>query len=510
MSTKFTKWRSKKRQVFVVLLVVAVIYLITALVPPPPVINNRSRWFELGESRLLLDTSWQDQSGERVLEQSIFDAVMRLIGAASDAIVLDMFLFNVWQGPKTEAFRALSSELTDALIDAKRRHPTMPVIVITDPVNTIYGGVHSKHLQRLSDADVRVVLTPLVKLQDSNPVYSAIWRAAICPFGNKINVGSLPPPFGEQKVSVRSWLALLNFKANHRKLLITARQSTGRVMWQAVVSSANPHDGSSAHRNVGLEISGDAALALLRTEIELLKLAANAADEAVAESAQTALDQLQSVSMLNPGTLSSNPREEPDFQSANAVDQPFIRVLTEKAIAQSVLSAIDATNAGDKVNVLMFYLSHRSIINALANAAKRGVTVRVLLDANKDAFGRSKNGVPNRPVAEELVDAGAMVRWCDTTGEQCHGKVLFAQRGDHQRLILGSGNYTRRNLDNFNLETNVDIRVRGTAVVMQEFERHFNAQWFNEAGRRYSLDYDDFTDDSWLKTFSIDLWKPQA
>ncbi len=50
----------------------------------------------------------------------------------------------------------------------------------------------------------------------------------------------------------------------------------------------------------------------------------------------------------------------------------------------------------------MFYLSERQIIKALIAAQQRGVQVRVLLDPNKDAFGREKNGIPNRQVAAEL------------------------------------------------------------------------------------------------------------
>ena len=52
----------------------------------------------------------------------------------------------------------------------------------------------------------------------------------------------------------------------------------------------------------------------------------------------------------------------------------------------------------------MFYLSERQIVKALITAKERGVNVRVLLDPNKDAFGREKNGIPNRQVASELND----------------------------------------------------------------------------------------------------------
>ena len=162
------------------------------------------------------------------------------IDRASDLVLLDMFLFNDWQGPKPEQHRALSDDLTAALLRARARHSSMLVIVITDPINTLYGGVKSDHLQALSRAGVLVVKTPLIKLQDSNPVYSAIWRAFIRPWGNRAGVQGLKAPFGDERISLRSWLALLNFKANHRKLLVTQTHVNDKG-WQAVVSSANPH-----------------------------------------------------------------------------------------------------------------------------------------------------------------------------------------------------------------------------------------------------------------------------
>lgn len=94
----------------------------------------------------------------------------------------------------------------------------------------------------------------------------------------------------------------------------------------------------------------------------------------------------------------------------------------------------------------MFYLSERQIVKSLFAAHERGVKLRVLLDANKDAFGLEKNGVPNRPVAAELHQAGIPLRWCNTQGEQCHSKMLIKRNAQQQEMILGSANFTARNL----------------------------------------------------------------
>ncbi len=39
----------------------------------------------------------------------------------------------------------------------------------------------------------------------------------------------------------------------------------------------------------------------------------------------------------------------------------------------------------------MFYLADRQVIKGLLKAAWRGVDIRLILDANKDAFGLEKN-----------------------------------------------------------------------------------------------------------------------
>ncbi len=72
--------------------------------------------------------------------------------------------------------------------------------------------------------------------------------------------------------------------------------------------------------------------------------------------------------------------------------------------------------------------------------------VRVLLDPNKDAFGRQKNGIPNRQVASELHAAGIPIRWCDTHGEQNHSKMIVKYNDQQAELIVGSANFTARNL----------------------------------------------------------------
>ncbi len=150
----------------------------------------------------------------------------------------------------------------------------------------------------------------------------------------------------------------------------------------------------------------------------------------------------------------------------------------------------------------MFYLSSRGIIRSLKRAAKRDVTIRLILDANKDAFGRQKGGVPNRPVAAELVRRSKQdiqVRWYNTQGEQFHSKLVLVSQSDRITIFGGSANLTRRNIHNYNLEANVKIMADKDSLIASEVTSYFNDLWLNRGGS-YTLDYDVYKSNSILKT----------
>ena len=420
--------------------------------------------------QFLRDMTWADQDGTRHVDQQIFDEFFRLINGAEHFIYLDMFLYNDFQGETPETNRSLSRELTDALVSRRQEKPDMVITVMTDPINTVYGGMPSMQFEQLRDAGITVVETNLDVLRDSNPCFSLPWRLLVKPFG--VSRGKLMPnPFGEGRVSVRSWLKMLNFKANHRKLLVVDDGDTVT----ALVTSANAHDASSAHRNTGVVFTGEAALDLLESEMPLFDM----------------------------GGL---PRPEWRLPAMDAPAPPgesgafSLRVLTERAIKDAALQIIGESESGSRLDLAMFYLSDRAVIAALKQAGARGVQLRVLLDPNKDAFGWRKNGIPNRQVAAELFRAGVPVRWCDTRGEQCHSKTLVNRQAGRVRVLLGSANYTRRNLNNYNLETNVLVTAPEASDFAAAVSQWFGTIWHNDPGRQFSVGYDVYAEDSKLKS----------
>ena len=413
--------------------------------------------------KLLTDLTFIDSEGRQQSEQEIFTTCFETIRAARHFILLDMFLYNDFLGTEGNKLRPLAEELTACLIQQKNRYPEMSIIVITDPINTVYNSIASPYFAALRAVGIKVVITPLTPLRDSNPLYSCWWRIFARPFGSGPG-RLLPNPFDSGRVSLRSYLKLLNFKANHRKVLIADHDDS----MIGLVTSANPHDGSSAHTNEAVLFDGPAVADLLRSELAVLDLA-------------------------------GIPRPKVPQTKTNE-GQYTVQVLTEKGIKETALSAINATRPGDRLDLIMFYLSDRQIIKALKAAHRRGVALRLLLDPNKDAFGRTKKGIPNRLTGNELHDLGIPIRWADTHGEQCHAKTLhIAFANGRDLLITGSANFTRRNLDNFNLETDVAVRGLRDSQFFTASDQFFNTLWNNDTGKQCSVDYRVFADGALIK-----------
>jgi hypothetical protein len=439
--------------------------------PLPPGVSYEGPERSTTDLQFLADLTWVDGEGVRHVDQTIFDTAFEIIREAERFVIVDMFLYNDFQGEEPETTRALSAEFTETLIARKRERPELIMVVISDPVNTVYGGVGSTHFDALEAAGIPVVITRLDKLRDSNPGYSGFWRLLARPLG-RTERGLLPSPFSDDRVSILSYLELLNFKANHRKVVVADR-GDGAI---ALVTSANPHDGSSAHGNVALVFGGAAAVDLLKTEQAVMAFSGASVPE---------------ISVDLP-------------ESTGAV--PSIQVVTEGKIRKAILSALKSAGEGDSVDLAVFYLSDHSVVGALCDAKRRGAEVRVLLDPNKDAFGHEKNGIPNRPVAADLRDNEVDVRWCNTHGEQCHAKLMLVRyaKGDNF-LLVGSANFTRRNLQDFNLETNVVLRGPDEVPAIRDAREYLERVWANEPDRFFSVDYDVYADEALRKRFLYEV-----
>ncbi|KWQ05887.1 phospholipase [Acinetobacter harbinensis] len=417
------------------------------------------------EVKFIADQTYMDAQGKQQQQHHIFDEMLKMIDEAQTTIVLDMFLFNQEVGESTLLQRQLTQQLTETLILKHGVQPNIEIKVITDPINSVYGGVMPQHYQKLRAAGINVIETDLTPLRASNPLWSGFWYICCQGLGNNVEKGWLPNPFGNEKITLRSYFNLFNFKANHRKTLVVDTAQG----WKALVTSANPHDGSSRHSNVALIVTGNTAIDVLKTE--------------------------QAVGRMSKGDIPMVIVGE--FEAEKSL--PQVQLLTEEAIYEATLTLIKTAKPQQQIDLAMFYLSERQIVKALIAAHQRGVKLRVLLDPNKDAFGRQKNGIPNRQVASELNAAGITVRWCNTQGEQCHSKMIIKHDAAQAELILGSANFTARNLKNYNLES--DLRVLGVAKapVFNDANQYFDTAWENLDGKNMSVAYSQYADESQLK-----------
>jgi len=412
-----------------------------------------------GQLQFFSDVTSADGFGAPVVRQQIFDAMLQVVGQAREYLVLDFFLFNNQRGAALDVkpHRELSAELRDALLKRKLELPGLRVLLLYDPINDVYGGLPSHDLATLRGAGIDVIRVDLDPLRDSNPIYSAFWRLTMKWWsGDGSGDAWLPNPLdaGPDQVSFGAWARLLNFKANHRKVLL-ADDGAGGIT--GIVTSANPHDASSLHSNVALKVSGVALWPLLESELALARASGWRSD----------------------WTPSEPPAPAPMAQPENAA---HVQVLTEGEIRAAIVRNVTGTRIGDSIDVAMFYLSEREVVRALVAAAKRGVAVRVILDPNKDAFGRTKNGIPNRSVATELAaasDGAIKVRWFRTHGEQFHTKIVAMRTATEFWFTLGSANLTRRNIDDFNLEANIAASVPLNSEIATSINTWFDSLWSN-------------------------------
>jgi phosphatidylserine/phosphatidylglycerophosphate/cardiolipin synthase-like enzyme len=401
----------------------------------------------------IADITSADAYGRPVVSQAIFDQMLAVVRAARKFIVLDYYLFNddpVTAPDAAAPIRALAKELRDALMEQQRANPQLRILFVTDPINTADGGVPSNDFQMLRAAGVDIAITDRRRLRDASFLCANLWRLTI---GRWKGHGRLE-------------------SANHRRTLIA---DDGRGGLVGIIGSADPRDASSSYSNVAVKVGGPVLAPLLASELAIARFSGWG------------------------GTL--GPAESPAPKEPAHPDERALRIsiATESAIQASLLAHINAAVNGDAIDIAMFHIADRSVIEALLAANSRGVHVRLILDPDKTALGESS--IPNGPVASELVTAsdGAIhVRWYRTHGEEFHSKLVMVYGAARLWATVGSADLTRRNLADYDLNANVAIdSARGTPLALQMSD-YFETLWSNRAllGVEYSADFGVYADSS--------------
>lgn len=460
---KKRSWYRKKRWMIFIIFLIIYVGVITyhRFKPLPEGVSYAGEVHQINDEEIefLFDLTY-DQEEKEVYDHSIFDEINNTIQEADDFLILDLFLFNGYTDGKRD-YPKISEDLANTVVEVMKAKPNLKVVLISDEVNTTYGSHEADQINKIKEMGAEVIFTDLDRLRDPNLFYSGLWRMGITWFGQE-GKGWLPNPMAPSapKVTARSYLELLNVKANHRKTVTT--EDAGIIM------SANPHDASGFHSNIAFKVKGEILNDLIETE--------------------------KAVAAYSGGNVTSFPNTKVTDESPEAASKVKAQIVTESKIQDSVVTAIDDAKKGELIYIGMFYLADRDIVDALVDATEREVDVRLVLDPNQNAFGQQKIGLPNLPVTAELEKQGSenlTIRWYDTNKEQFHTKLLYIKGNKESTIIGGSGNYTSRNLDDYNMETNIHFKAPNDTKVVQDVDRYFERIWSNEDGT-YTADYEKY------------------
>ena len=451
---------TKKRIASYVLLFVALLYVGVMLwhtyKPLPPGISYKGELHQVEDVEFIYDLTYSKTKSKDnyTSELRIFNEVFRMIRDAQEFIVLDFFMMDDYYDEK-EDFPQIADQLTEVLVNKKKEFPDMPIVYITDPVNTGYDSYESEWFEELQEAGVQVVYSDMEPLRDSMPLYSGIYRIFLQWFdfdGKNRFPNFLASDAPDVKFS--SYLKLLNIKANHRKTLVTEQA--------ALVTSSNPHAASGRHGNAAFKVKGLIQNDILESEEAVLQYSSG-------------------------GKL---PRIEAEEQEG-----PYqVQYLTEGKVMDALISDIEKAKKDDVIRMGMFFLAEQEIIRPLEEASDRGVNIEIVLDPNENSFGSKKSGLPNRPVVQEMrenTDNKIKFRWYNTVIGQYHTKLVTVQTKDKTYITNGSSNMTERTLRDYNLEANLRIIAPTDSELTDEINEYFDRIWNNEDAL-YTLDVEEY------------------
>jgi len=463
MKRKRLKKQMKKKSIKFFLLFGIIISLVFIMglyhiyKPLPKGLSFEGQIFNVSEENIefLYDLTYENKDGEIVHQQEIFDKIFETIDNAERFVLIDMFY---WKEGKEESSRNLGEELVRHLVERKKKFPDIKIVVITDPLNTCYNSFELSFFQELKNNNIPLIFTNLDKLRDGKVIYSPIWRTFFWIWGEP-GRGWIQTPLFTEKISIKSFLKLLNFKSNHRKVAII--DCKNKIC--SFVISANPSGGDVDNSNVGILVKEELYKDLYETEKSILK-------------------------------MSNFELEDWDFDFVEKDENEKdiqVQLLTEGKIKENLIRELNQVEKGDKIKIAMFFLSDRDIIESLLEASEIGVDIELVVDPNKHSFGRPNYGIPSRIVIEELIkksNGKIKARFYNTHNEQFHSKIIIIVKKDKIIIFIGSSNLTRKALKDFHLETNVKITSGKEKEFAKEILEYFELIYTNKGGDKYTLD----------------------
>ena len=457
----------------------AAVHFATRDLPPGMRVESAPQSVPIRDVTFLNDITGADAYGHGFSSHTIFDAMLRNIGAARSLVVLDCHLCTDLHRNAPDAIATLTpmaSQLAAALRAAKAAVPQLQVLVIADPVNGLYGSAPAPELASMRAVGIEVVTADLSLLRDRNVLYSPPWRALLKWWTPRESGGGwLPNPYSDEGplLTARAWAQLANLKASNRRLLIT---DDGHGELTALVGTTEPAMANSTDTVTGLQVTGPAVGPLLNSELELAR----------------AFGWRDVITVPGDGTARSP-----------AGDSGLLELqwLGEGAIRDALLEHLSVATRGDSIDIAGESLSERGLIAALLAASHRGATVRMILDPRKSS---SLWGSANQAVASELIaasDGHIHLAWYRTHTEQFRAALVLIRGTATTWMVTGSAGLTRRDLDDYDLALDAVLAAPPTAAPIVAAQTFFDTLWNDRGppGIEYTADADTWADPSQLR-----------
>ena len=465
----------------------------------PPGLHIAGAWAALPASapHFLRDLSAADANGAPLVEQQIDAELIGMIARARQLVLLDTGLFGDLPaaGPRASRLRAalpIASGLVETLLRAKTQHPELQILILTDPSTLSMSGTQQL-LERTATSGIEVLAVDVARLRAPDPAFRSFWDLCCRWWSRAAPSAAWPNPLevGPAEVSMQLWGELRGYQRSHRQLLI-ADDGAGGL--DALVFSRPLHAEAAIHSATALKVSGSAIEPLIESEFALAQFSGWSDGGAMQARSQRLLE-------LQRRQLRSD-----------SADGARARLVTEGAIATALIDRIDTAGSGDFIAIAALYLSQRELCRALLDAARRGVSVRLLLDPGKDGYGYEHPGIPNRQVASELIstsDGAIRVRWYRTHGERFSPGFALIRGATRSWLMVGTATLSRLDLGDFNLAAAAVVDVPDEAPAAAEALGWFDALWYNRAssGTEYTSDADVYADASQLRYWQYRLFE---
>jgi hypothetical protein len=471
-----------------VLWVAAAVHYATRELPSGMRLHSAPQAVPTRDVTFLDDITGADAYGHGFGSHTIFEAMLRNIGAARSLVVLDCHLCTDLHRNAPDAIVSptpLANQLVEALLARKAAVPQLQILLLADPINGLYGSAPAPQLARLAAAGIQVVTADLSALRDRNVLYSPPWRLTLKWWSHPDSGGGwLPNPYSDDgpRLTGRAWAQLANLKSSDRRVLIT---DDGRGVLTALAGTTEPAMASSTDTVTALQVNGPAVRPLLTSELDLAR--------AFGWHGALAIPATPATPATGDATADSSELE--------------LQWLGEGAIRDALLQHISAATSTDIIDIASDTLSERALIAALLAASHRGVTVRMILDPQKSAsLWRSAN----QTVASELIaasDGRIHLAWYRTHSEQFRAALVLIHGTGPSWMVSGSASLTRRDLGDYDLALDAALTAPASAPPVASAQDFFDTLWNDRGppGIEYTADADTWADPSQLRYWAYRL-----